>query len=242
MRKTKLGLMATAVAALSVAVIGTPALAATTGDTLPQGQEDRYVLSLESLGVDSDVADELVSQLDRGILWDSMKGDKPIAERHSQTDRYNITRFEYADGSVSEVGVELPQEKVAAPVLGSGSGIGRVGTSLKSATGIDSCTYGGQGGSIVYAYNCHVYYNGVTWSSSFRADYQRGSVAQAQYRSGTYNTVAYTLTVDNEQINVLDGGSRIRYSLNLHPAGWGNIPFYLDLKVTTGSAYATYGP
>lgn len=248
---------ATAVLLASVS-IPTAASAATTPTTAPN--EAVVKSQLATAGVSAAAQTSLVMKMRSGVPWDSMTTKKPASTETKIVGNFNVEVRHYADGSVSKVGVEIPQQATPAELatmvaeakyfvpssaLKSDNSViapspaGPKGLMSPMATGIRLCTYGNSAG-VYYASNCQVYYDGISWSSSFRANYQRyASGAGAQYVTGTRNTVAYTLTVSDEVIYSLDSGTRIRYALNLHPAGWGNIPFTLDLKVSPSQAYAT---
>jgi len=105
------------------------------------------------------------------------------------------------------------------------------------AHGIDNCRFGYSAG-VRYADNCHVYYHGITWSNSFYANYQQWSTSSAaQYIGGTAQVVS-VLGVPNEQVLSRNNGREIRHSFNLSGGGWGNTPFWLDLRTTPTNASA----
>lgn len=107
------------------------------------------------------------------------------------------------------------------------------GTMQARGAGISNCKTGSNAG-VKFGQNCHVYYHGINWSSSFDADYSSwSSGASATYRAATAKTVSW-LGVSNEKVTkTSSSSSRIRYSLNLSAAGWGNTPFWLDMSVTS---------
>lgn len=245
---------ATLASAILIAPLaGSPAKA----DTQPGSSADETMLRLQlnNAGVDPEFHDSLVSTALAGGQWEAATGVAPISTDTFESEGYLVTVHEFSDGSRFETGVEIgipatPQQlevivAEARPfVLGTektGRG-GLLGDGVQVAplaTGITGCTYGTSAG-VYYANNCHVYYNGINWSSSFEANYQRWSGnAKAQYRAGTAQTVSW-LSVNNEAVQSLDNSRRIRYSMNLSAAGWGNAPFRLDLVVTPTTAYATY--
>ena len=241
---------------------GSPAMAATpswpTDNPSIQSQFTKYHVSKKDQAA-------LLRKLDQGKPWDSMTSADPISIAPLHRSGYAGSVERFADGSVLEQGTELPRKatpaeldaavKEASPFVPASAFMPASTSrspqfvpatwrksSSRSATGIQLCTAGTSAG-VSYKSNCQVYYSGISWSSSFRANYQQwASGAAAQYKQATRNTVAYTLTVSDEAVTSLNGGKWVRYSLNLHPAGWGNIPFWLDLRVSPTSAFATYGP
>jgi hypothetical protein len=251
MKKSHAG-SAAAVAAvfLAIASIPTGAIAAQTTN-LDSDQSDSVKSHLASVGVDGATQDLLVTKMNSGTPWDSMTTAKPVRIESKIDGSFAVEIRHFADGSVSKSGTEIPRQATAselAAMIQAAKPFVPVGTSTSPgspqrgvtpmATGVRLCTYGNSAG-VYYASNCQVYYDGISWSSSFRANYQRWSGGSAaQYVNGSRNTVAFTLTVSDEQIFSLEGATRIRYAMNLHPAGWGNIPFKLDLKVTSSQAYA----
>lgn len=184
-------------------------------------------------------------------LPDSLSGEEAVATETHEKDGYRVTTQTFADGSESVTGVEIGVEATPAQlaqmvaeaepyVPDEYDGGGPIAVPM--ATGIDQCTYGNSAG-VHYAQNCHVYYHGISWSSSFRANYQQWSGGSgAQYINGTYNTVTFTGCISQEEVVSMDSGTRVRYRFNFMPACWASVPFWLDLKVTSTSAYATYGP
>lgn len=217
---------------------------------------------LSDAGVTGTAQADLIRKLKRGVPWDSLTSAKPVSTETYIEGNFSVVASRFADGSVSKMGTEIPElateaelaQMIAAakdfvphaastavparPATTSNSDAPATGSVAPMAAGVRLCKYGYSAG-VVYNTNCQVYYDGVTWSSSFRANYEQwASGSAAHYVNGTRNTVAFTLTVSDEQILTLESGTRIRYALNLHPAGWGNIPFKLDLKVTPTQAYA----
>lgn len=254
--------MAVASALLLTTVALAPAAAS--ANSVPA---DVTVPSLDQLkAADAKLASYGVAKADRTALlvkaksgqpWESV-GGKPVSVEGAIEDGYRTKLYRFSDGSVVKTGVQEGQEATAeelaimvaeaAPYVNGSRVPGKPirvengGLIQPRGTGFRGCTYG-QSAGVFYGSNCHVYYEGISWSSAFKANYQRWRGGSgAQYVNGTRYTIAWTLTVDNEAVHSMQSGTRIQYSMNLHPARWGNIPFFLDFKVTSTSAYATYGP
>lgn len=206
---------------------------------------------LDRFGTSEAEQDLLLEKLERGIPWDSATGAKAVKSETFVENGFEVSRSYFSDGSVSETGIEIGvlatpaqlTQMISEASLREKPSLERGSTSpqyTQQAVGISSCIYGSSAG-VSYASNCKVYYSGISWSSSFRADYQRwASGAAAQYRNGTASTTAFTLCVTSESVYSLEGNTRIRYAVNLAPACIGNIAFKLDLKVSSSGAYATY--
>lgn len=209
--------------------------------------------SLRVLGVSAVQRDALMRKLDDGIPWDSATGTDPQRTVLFESDGFSVTREYFADGSVTEYGIEIGVPATAAELArmiseaapfipSTGAATQQTSQVSPMATGIRYCTTGVSAG-VFYASNCEVYYHGISWSSAFRANYQRwASGAAAQYVNASAFTIAYTLCVTSENVYSLESNTRIRYAITLAPACIGNIPFWLDLKVSPSTAYATYGP
>lgn len=179
-----------------------------------------------------------------------------VATTSEDKDGFRVTTFQFSDGTTAESGVEIgipatPEqlqrmienaaEFVPDEFDGLSSAPERTTDTASRAAGVDQCIYG-TGASVKYAENCRVYYDGITWSSSFRADYQQWkNSSAAQYNLGTRNTVSFVGTVSDELVLNVSAG-RIRYQFNYHPAAIGTVPFWLDLVVTPNEAYAVTGP
>jgi hypothetical protein len=206
---------------------------------------------LDRFGTSEAEQDLLLEKLEHGIPWDSATGAKAVKVESFVESGFEVSRSYFPDGSVSETGFEIgvlatpaqltqmisEASRSEKPSLESGSASPQY---TQRATGIHSCTYGSSAG-VSYASNCKVYYSGISWSSSFRADYQRwASGAAAQYRAGSGTTTAFTLCVSNENVYSLEGNTRIRYQVNLAPGCEGNLVFKLELKVSSSGAYATH--
>ncbi len=223
-------------------------------DTPPRAITESSIESeLVDLGVGDTQRNSLLLKLESGVPWDSVAGAIPVSVSEFEADGFNVTRERFADGSVSEFGVEigvpattaqLVQIVAAAAPHVAKSVASKAGVQQASVmgTGIQYCTYGSSAG-VSYASNCEVYYHGITWSSAFRANYQRwAGGAAAQYVNASAFTIAYTLCVTSENVSTLNNSTRIRYAVNLAPGCLGSIPFWLELRVSPSSAYATYGP
>jgi hypothetical protein len=243
-------------------VVGTLPLnaSATPADT-PDVSTTAIRNQLSDAGVSAATQTNLVQKLKNGVPWDSMIAAKPISTETNIEGNFSVVTSHFADGSVSKMGTEIPQlatDAELAQMIAAAKRFVPAASATTAATattgphaiapvtngvapmaaGVRLCKYGYSAG-VAYNTNCQVYYDGVSWSSSFRANYEQwAGGSAAHYVNATRNTVAFTLTVSDEQILTLDSGTRIRYALNLHPAGWGNIPFKLDLKVTPSQAYA----
>ncbi|MDX2026799.1 hypothetical protein [Microcella sp.] len=252
----KLLTLTTAAIASAILIAPLAALPATAqSQPNPIVDEATLRLQLVDAGVDPKFHDSLVSTALAGGQWKAASGAAPTSTTTFESEGYMVTLREFADGSRLETGVEIgtpaTPEQLAVIVAEARPFVLGIDKTRRSgsladdlqvaplATGITGCTYGTSAG-VYYASNCHVYYSGINWSSSFRANYQRWSGnAKAQYRVGTAQTVTW-LSVNNEVVQSLDNSRRIRYSMNLSAAGWGNAPFRLDLVVTPTTAYATY--
>lgn len=213
-------LSAAIVSVLVVTLVASPAHAASSGLTVDQAKE--LTTRMLDVGVHPSKVPELIRAVESGDQLDSeTPGATPISTADRVEDGYQITTSEYEDGSVSEYGIE-----VGAPA----------GAPTPSGSGISSCRYGSNAG-VKYGQNCHVFYHGINWSSSFNADWSSWSGgASATYRSATAKTVSW-LGVNNEKVSKIESGTRLRYSLNLSAAGWGNTPFWLDMKVNSSGAH-----
>ena len=252
--KAKISVAMLSVLALSTAIVAPAQASSLDVSARPDAiTESTIRADLEQLGVSEAQRDALVDKLDRGIPWESVAGADPVSSEALVKDGFNVTREYFSDGSVSEVGVEIGTPATEAQLKrmiseapnGATATIAGVSPSQQvspMATGIQSCTYGSSAG-VFYASNCEVYYHGISWSSAFNANYQRySSGAAAQYLPATAHTVAFTLRVTSESVDSLEGNTRIRYSITLAPGCLGNIPFFLDLKVSSSTASATTGP
>lgn len=214
---------------------------------------------MSALGVTATDQSALIDKTNTGVAWDSFAGAEPTESVTEVRDGYLVTTDRFADGSVIETGIEVGREATAAelevmvaeaapfldPAYEGDYVVERAaageGIITPMASGINSCRFGNSAG-VRYADNCHVYYHGISASSSFDANYQQWSRgSSAQYIAGTAKFVSLPIGVSNEQVNTYDNGTRIRYSFNTHVAGWGNIPGFLQLKVTPTSAVVTYG-
>ncbi|MGR6742908.1 hypothetical protein ACU6RU_12815 [Microbacterium sp. F1-18] len=221
-------------------------------------EETELRTTMTALGVDAADQDALIDKSNSGIAWDSFAGAEPTESTTAERDGYRVTTDRFADGSVIETGIELGREATAAelaamiaeaalylePEYDGDYVLERAtaeGVVAPMASGIDNCRFGYSAG-VRYADNCHVYYHGISASNSFDANYQQWSGgSSAQYIAGSAKFVSLPVGVSNEQVNTYDGGTRIRYSFNTHMAGWGNVPGFLQLKVTSTSAVVTYG-
>lgn len=170
-------------------------------------------------------------------------------------DGYRVTTLQLSDGTTAESGVEIGVEATAEQLRrmienaaafvpeefdGMSSTPERSDDEPGRATGVDQCIHG-TGASVKYAENCHVYYHGISRSSSFRANYQQWrNSAAAQYISGSRNTVSYVGSVSDELV-LNTSQSRIRYQYNYHPAAIGTVAIWLDLVVTPHEVYAATG-
>lgn len=236
--RMRLKLVTVALAALlSVAGLGVPAQAA----------------QLPAASTQSNSTESSATLL--ATMPDSLTGEEAVTTETLETDGYRVTTQTFADGSEAVTGVEIGVEATPAQlaqmiaaaepyVPDEYDGGGPVVVPM--ATGIDQCTYGNSAG-VYYSENCHVYYHGISWSSSFYANYQqwRGGSAggsAAQYIEGTHNTVTFTGCVNDEEVLSMDSGTRVRYRFNFQPACTASVPFYLDLKVTPTSVWAEWGP
>lgn len=240
---------ATAVGALLLSA--TPAFAAEGPD---QGQTARFEQSMSGLGIAESARPALVKKFETGTAIDAESDAAPVSVVRSIEDGYNVERSTFSDGSVSETGMEVSQEATpeqaraiitaAAPFLDPnyvGDHVVYPGIQTR-ATGISGCLSTG-GGGVVYHSNCHTYYNGITASNSFDANYQQFQTggSAAQYIDGTAKFVSVTQGVSNEQVRSVGGGSGIRYSFNTSLAGWGSIPGYLQLNTSSGDRWVTTG-
>jgi hypothetical protein len=210
---------------------------------------------MRSLGISADVQQHLVEKLTTGEPLDSMTGHAPVSTEVSIEGGYRVTTDTYADGSVGKTGYELGRpatrdelermEVAAAPFASPayrGDSIDHQTVITPDASvGITGCMRGRDGG-VVYAQNCHIYYNGVSASNSFDANYQQyPGVGKAQYIEGTAKFVSFVVSVSNEHVDVYDDGSRIRYSFTTSFNGLGSIPGFLQLEVTGSGAHVTRG-
>lgn len=249
--KRGLALTACAVMGLATAlVVAAPASAS--GSSISLDEEANLRVALQDADLSPVVQDQLIQKTRDGISWDSVDGSAPVSTETEVKDGYEVTTSYFADGSVTETGVEVGREATpaelvtmvanAAPFLEEDySGDYVVDRMSARASGIDSCTFGYAAG-VRYATGCHIFYHGITASNSFKADYQQWSGGSStQYINGTAQFVSAVQTVSNEQVNSIDGGTGIRYSFNTALAGWGSIPGFLQLKVSSGGTLVTYG-
>ena len=251
----KIGAAALSTIALTLTMLS-PAYAGDTESDRQPAQITEAVIrdDLTQLGVSATQVGALLEKLESGAPWDSVNGAHPVSTENLVVDGFNVTREYFADGSITEYGVEVgvPATQAqlnamiaaAAPYVSGGSAA--VQTSSPSITpmaaGVRYCTTGMSAG-VFYASDCEVYYHGISWSSAFTANYQRwAGGASAQYVPASAFTIAYTLCVTSENVTSLENNTRIRYSVTLAPVCIGNIPFWLDLKVTSSLAYAATGP
>lgn len=240
--------------ALSATLLAPASAISRQPDSPPVTITDSTIQSeLLALGVSDTQRESLLLKLKSGVPWDSMSGASPVSVEEFEAGGFNVTRERFADGSTSEFGLEIGVQaspaQLAKMVSEAPSNTAKSTGAVTSApqastfgTGIQYCTTGTSAG-VFYASNCQVYYHGITWSSAFRANYQRwSSGAAAQYVKASAYTIAYTLCVTSESVSTLLNKTRIRYAVNLAPACMGNIPFWLELRVSPTYAYATYGP
>jgi hypothetical protein len=184
-----------------------------------------------------------------------MTDSAPVSTQVRIEDGYSVSIDALADGSVGETGNEIgrpatPDEVMmmqarARPLASPyyhGDPVDHEDLIQPDATvGITSCVRGRNAG-VVYAQNCHVHCNGVTASNSFNASYQQHpGGGKAQYIDGTAEFVSLVQSVDDEHVDVYDNGSRIRCSFSTSLNGFGNIPGFLQLKVTGTGAYVSRG-
>lgn len=251
-RNRSLAIASLACLLATAAITQTPAAAHATSMKIDVAKLSAH---MASLGITEPVRDELVAQLVHGRAVDSMTGTSPVSSVSRDLDGFSVTTTTYADGSMDERGFEIgrdatPQELKtmvdAASLVSSTTDTSRASTAddLKASlvsTGITSCTRGSNAG-VAYAQGCHIYYNGISASNSFDANYQlyRGG-SKAQYIDGTAKFVSFVETVSNEQVNTYDDGSRIRYSFDTSFNGIGSVPGYLQLKVSPSGAVVTAG-
>jgi hypothetical protein len=210
---------------------------------------------MSELGMDTNVQQRLIGKLRAGQSVDSMTATTPVSTNVWIRDGYTVSIDTYADGSVGETGYEIgrpatPDEvrtmQAAATPFASPSYRGdsvdhRSSIRPDATVGITNCMRGRNAG-VVYAQSCHVYYNGVSASNSFDANYQQyAGGGKAQYIDGTAKYVSFVTTVGNEHVDVYDNGSRIRYSFSTSFDGIGSIPGFLQLKVTGTGTHVTRG-
>jgi hypothetical protein len=207
-------------ALLATSLIAGPASAVT--PTVSAQQASELQSRMVDLGVKSSDVEDLTRTVAAGQRLDAeVPGTAPVSTSERTEGGYRVTTDRFEDGSVNEYGIEVGTPEDAPTTNGQG---------------ISGCTYGSNGG-VKYGQNCHVYFHGINWSSSFNADWSSWSGgSSATYRSATAKTVSW-LSVGNEKVSKIESGTRIRYSLNLSAAGWGNTPFWLDMKVNSSGAH-----
>jgi hypothetical protein len=253
MRKSRRWSSLTAGAVLALLALAQPANAA----PHPHRAFDDSALRQHksSLGMHAEVQGRLIVKLEAGQPVDDMTDSAPVSTQVRIKDGYSVSIDTYADGSVGETGNEIgrpatPDEvmmmqararSLASPYY-HGDPVDHEDLIQPDATvGITSCVRGRNAG-VVYAQNCHVHYNGVTASNSFNANYQQHpGGGKAQYIDGTAEFVSFVQSVDDEHVDVYDNGSRIRCSFSTSLNGFGNIPGFLQLKVTGTGAYVSRG-
>ena len=181
-RNRSLAIASLACLLATAAITQTPAAAHATSMKMDVAKLSAH---MASLGIREPVRDGLVTHLVHGHAVDSMTGTSPVSTVSKDVDGYSVTTTTYADGSVDERGLEIsreatPQElktMVAAAALASlttnASRASRADglTANLVSTGITSCTRGSNAG-VAYARGCHIYYNGISASNSFDANYQ----------------------------------------------------------------------
>lgn len=242
-----------AVACLGIGGLVSPAVAAPTG-AQNDAELSATAAALEGADVSSAVQSGLLEKVERGELWDAATAAAPVSTDSRVDGSYQVTRDTYADGSYTEVGVEqgvevfgdeLAEIVERAKPYAAENGVvpDRVVEEVASggvstmAAGVENCRFGYSAG-VRYADNCHVYYHGITWSNSFDANYQQWSTSSAaQYIEGTAQVVSI-LAVSNENVLSRENGREIRHQFNLSGGGWGNTPFWLDLRTTPTNAAA----
>lgn len=209
---------------------------------------------MSGLGIAESAKPALVTKFETGLAFDAETDAVPVSVVRSIEGGYSVERATYSDGSVSETGMGVSQEATpeqaraiiaeAAPFLDPnyvGDHVVYPGIQTM-ATGISGCLSTG-GGRVVYHSNCHTYYNGITASNSFDANYQQFQTggSAAQYIDGTAKFVSVIQSVTNEQVLSVGGGTGVKYSFVTSLAGWGSIPGYLQLNTSSGDRWVTAG-
>ncbi|MBD8537680.1 MULTISPECIES: hypothetical protein [unclassified Frigoribacterium] len=249
MKKQMVGLsVAAAVCVLGTTLMGAPAIAAPAG--VSQVELEKTKSSLAASDIAPAQQAELLQKVTDGELWDAASGKAAVSSTTKQQGDYKVTKDVYADGSYTEMGIEQGRQASPAelqamiaqakPFL-DGTAKSNVvlppktGGVSTQAQGVSNCVFGNNGG-VRYAQSCHVYYHGVTWSNSFNANYQITPTSSKSQLIANSNKVVTVLAVSNEIAFSRNNGRDIRHQFNLSAGGWGNTPFWLDLRTTTGGA------
>ncbi len=132
--------------------------------------QDQFDWFVEN-GVAPETARELIAVYNSGGEIDSMSGVEPVEVHTSEIDGWNVTRAEYADGSISVSKVQLPgaEESEAAGI---------------SARSVGSCGSTSSGSGWASYYDCAVVGSNGAWlSMEFRASYTRTNANKATIHS-----------------------------------------------------------
>ncbi|QNA93584.1 MULTISPECIES: DUF5626 family protein [unclassified Microbacterium] len=147
--------------------IGGGAQSHLTASEVDQDQYDWFVQN----GVAPETARELIAEYNSGGEIDSMSGAKPVEVHTSEIHGWNVTRAEFADGSISVSKVQMPGAEESETT----------GISVRS---VGSCGSTSSGSGWASYYDCAVVGSNGAWlSMEFRASYTRTNANTATIHS-----------------------------------------------------------
>lgn len=173
----------TMAALLGFSLFGFSATAASAEESLESTVDDHYAWFLEN-GVPAHTAEQLVENMDSGILLDSMSGEDPLAIETNTEAGWIVTRETFEDGSVNVSWIETPEAEAEALLdfLPEGQ---IAPTSVGSCARTEGGLYWGQ------YYECAVYGANGYLTMMFYADYGRASGASTI--GSVYSPYAYAV-------------------------------------------------
>jgi hypothetical protein len=204
--------------------MGAPAIAAPAG--VSQVELEKTKSSLAASDIAPAQQAELLQKVTDGELWDAASGKAAVSSTTKQQGDYKVTKDVYADGSYTEMGIEQGRQASPAELQAM---IAQAKPFLDGTAKSNVVLPPKTGGVSTQAH-------GVTWSNSFNANYQITPTSSKSQLIANSNKVVTVLAVSNEIAFSRNNGRDIRHQFNLSAGGWGNTPFWLDLRTTTGGA------